>query len=108
VASGKRFERAELERSYGESFMRAMAKPATRGRHHNVLQHMAGYFRDELDSESRAELHRILDDYRGGLVPLIVPVTLIRHHVRARGVRYLSDQVYLAPHPKELMLRNHV
>jgi uncharacterized protein YbgA (DUF1722 family) len=41
-------------------------------------------------------------------VPLVVPLTLVKHHVRLRGVRYLADQVYLNPHPKELMLRNHV
>jgi uncharacterized protein YbgA (DUF1722 family) len=38
----------------------------------------------------------------------VVPITLIRHHVRAHQVAYLAAQVYLEPHPKELMLRNHV
>jgi uncharacterized protein YbgA (DUF1722 family) len=73
----------------------------------NVLQHMAGYF-DDLDSGSREELHQAIGDYRAGLVPLIVPITLMRHHVRRLQVKYLADQVYLEPHPKELMLRNHV
>lgn len=108
VARGKQLGRAELLEQYGVGFARAMAKPATRGRHFNVLQHMAGYFKDELDEESRAELHQALSDYRVGLVPLVVPLTLIRHHVRARNVEYLAGQIYLAPHPKELMLRNHV
>jgi len=49
-----------------------------------------------------------IEDYRKELVPLIVPVTLIRHHVRTHKVDYLADQIYLNPHPKELMLRNHV
>jgi len=49
-----------------------------------------------------------IDDHRKGLVPLIVPMTLIKHHVRRLGVEYLAGQIYLDPHPKELMLRNHV
>ena len=74
----------------------------------NALQHMAGYFKDTLDAASKAELHQAITDYRLGLLPLIVPITLIRHHVRTHGVSYLDGQTYLAPHPKELMLRNHV
>ena len=56
----------------------------------NVLQHMAGYFKDRLDAESKAELRAAIDDYRRELVPLIVPVTLLRHHVRACDVAYLA------------------
>ena len=108
VAARKQHGRAELRERYGLELMQGMARPATRGRHHNVLQHMAGYFKRDLGDESRAELHATLEDYRRGLVPLVVPVTLLRHHVRALGVAYLADQVYLAPHPRELMLRNHV
>ena len=88
--------------------MDALAVLATRGRHVNVLQHMAGYVHDGLDAASRDELRQAIADYRGGLVPLIVPITLIRHHVRRLDMRYLAGQVYLDPHPKELMLRNHV
>jgi len=108
VATGKKLARAQLREQYGRGFAEALAKPATRGRHMNVLQHMAGYFREQLDEPSRVELHQTLADYRAGLVPLIVPLTLVRHHVRRLGVVYLAGQVYLDPHPKELMLRNHV
>lgn len=69
---------------------------------------MVGYFKKTLDAASRAELLAAIEDYRLGLVPLVVPVTLLRHHVRVYDVQYLAGQVYLAPHPKELMLRNHV
>ena len=108
VAAGKKLTKNELAERYGAGLMEAMRHNASRGRHFNVLQHMAGYFRDELEPASRDELHQTLYDYRAGLVPLVVPMTLIRHHVRVREVAYLRDQVYLAPHPKELMLRNHV
>ena len=73
-----------------------------------VLQHMLGYFKKQLDGASRHELLAHIEDYRRGLVPLVVPLTLIRHYVRVLDVEYLRDQVYLNPHPKELRLRNHV
>ena len=88
--------------------MAALETIATPKRHANVLQHMAGYFKTLLDQPSRAELQDTIKDYHQGLVPLIVPITLIRHHVRQHSVAYLAGQIYLDPHPKELMLRNHV
>jgi uncharacterized protein YbgA (DUF1722 family)/uncharacterized protein YbbK (DUF523 family) len=108
VARAKATSREELPGQYGEIFMRAMAKPATPGKQTNVLQHMAGYFKDSLPEDEKAELHDAIRDYRRRLVPLVVPLTLIRHHVRKLGVTYLQGQTHLAPHPKELMLRNHV
>jgi uncharacterized protein YbgA (DUF1722 family) len=61
-----------------------------------------------LDEGDKAELQATIEDYRTGLVPLVVPITLLRHHVRHHGVAYLTGQTYLEPHPHELMLRNHV
>ena len=80
----------------------------TRRGHTNVLQHLAGFVSDALDRDDREELRDTIDRYRRGLLPLIVPVTLIRHHVRRQGTAYLQDQIYLEPHPYELMLLNHV
>jgi uncharacterized protein YbgA (DUF1722 family) len=61
-----------------------------------------------LDQVSRRELASVIEDYRQGLIPLIVPLTLIRHHARRLDVSYLLGQRYLDPELKELMLRNHV
>jgi uncharacterized protein YbgA (DUF1722 family)/uncharacterized protein YbbK (DUF523 family) len=108
VARVKEIPRDEVRARYGDLFMRAMARPATPGKQTNVLQHMAGYFKDSLPDDERTELHDAIRDYRKKLVPLVVPLTLIRHHVRKLGVAYLEGQTHLAPHPKELMLRNHV
>ena len=88
--------------------MAALTVVATPRRHANVLQHMAGYFKTFLDRGSKDELLQTIEDYRRELVPLIVPITLFRHYVRQHGVAYLAGQVYLDPHPRELMLRNHV
>ena len=70
--------------------------------------HMAGHLKKRLDPTSRKELADCIDEYRRGLLPLIVPITLLAHHVRVHGVAYLAGQIYLQPHPRELMLRNHV
>jgi uncharacterized protein YbgA (DUF1722 family) len=87
--------------------MDTLAVPPTPGRHANVLTHMAGHLKKQLDPASKQELIDCIDEYRRGLVPLIVPITLVRHHVRALDVEYLAGQTYLEPHPRELMLRNH-
>ena len=80
-----------------------------RARHTNVLMHMAGHLEKDAGRRTRSsELVECIDEYRRELVPLVVPLTLLRHHVRAHGVAYLAGQTYLEPHPRELMLRNHV
>jgi uncharacterized protein YbgA (DUF1722 family)/uncharacterized protein YbbK (DUF523 family) len=107
VARGKQVPRKELAADYQARFMNALARRATRGKQTNVLQHMAGYLKKEIDRVSRTELMETIGDYRRGLVPLIVPVTLLKHHVRLQDVEYLAAQSYLSPHPAELMLRNH-
>jgi uncharacterized protein YbgA (DUF1722 family) len=99
---------AELAREYGEGLFAGLRVKATTRKHTNVLQHMAGYLRQHLERRDRDELHGAIADYHQGLVPLIVPITLLRHYVGKFGVSYLQDQVYLDPHPKELMLLNHV
>jgi len=108
VARAKDLPHKTLSERYQDGFMVALEVIATPRRHANVLQHMLGYFKKTLDSESRVELAGVIEDYRRELVPLIVPITLFRHHVRRLGVAYLAEQVYLEPHPKELMLRNRV
>jgi uncharacterized protein YbgA (DUF1722 family)/uncharacterized protein YbbK (DUF523 family) len=108
VADGKALARPAFRAAYETQFMRTLQNLATPKKHANVLLHMIGHFRDRLDAASRRELIAAIDDYRRGWLPLVVPITLTAHHVRRLDVGYLADQIYLAPHPKELMLRNHV
>jgi uncharacterized protein YbgA (DUF1722 family)/uncharacterized protein YbbK (DUF523 family) len=108
VADSKSLPRAQVRERYETAFMRALKKIATPSRHSNVLQHMLGYLRGHIDDAERAELVQLIEDYRAGWVPLVVPLTLLRHHVRRFAIEYLEGQIYLEPHPKELMLRNHV
>lgn len=93
---------------YGEGFMQALAVRVSAKKQANVLEHMMGYFSELLSAPERAELVDLIRDYRRQLVPLIAPITLMRHYVRKYDIAYLHDQVYLSPSPKELVLRNHV
>ena len=74
----------------------------------DVLMHMMGHFRQFLTSDEQQELLEVIGRYGNRMIPLVVPVTLIRHYVRKYDVAYLKRQVFLNPHPVELMLRNHV
>ena len=108
VAAAARTPREALRSDYESQFMSTLRIPATTRRHTNVLMHMAGHLKKLLDPASKAELIATIDEYRRELVPLIVPLTLLRHHIRVYEVTYLSGQTYLEPHPRELMLRNRV
>jgi uncharacterized protein YbbK (DUF523 family)/uncharacterized protein YbgA (DUF1722 family) len=100
--------RAEFRDRYAREFMQALARRASRGRNANALQHAAGQLHEGLDAADRAELLLAIRDYRGGHLPLVVPMTLVRHHARRQALAQLLGQVYLEPDAKELMLRNHV
>jgi uncharacterized protein YbgA (DUF1722 family)/uncharacterized protein YbbK (DUF523 family) len=108
VAGSKAVGRRELRERYERLFMDTLTLMATTRKHANVLSHMAGHLKRLLDDGSKRELLHSIDEYRRGLVPLVVPLTLIRHHVRLHEVDYLAGQTYLDLHPRELMLRNHV
>lgn len=108
VADAKQLPREELRQAYQSRFMDGLKRIASPAKHTNVLQHILGFFKRDLDPASRAELFGHIEDYRQGRAPLVVPLTLIAHYVRVLDVKYLQDQVYLQPHPRELALRNHV
>lgn len=108
VAHANRYPPAELADRYGRLFMEALAVKATIKKHTDVLHHLVGHFIDRLAAPARRELLEVIGDYHRRLTPLIVPITLIRHYVNLLDIEYLKHQVYLNPHPKELMLRNHV
>lgn len=107
VAKGMGESIHETYLKYGELLMQAMKLKATPKKHTNVLFHMLGYFKKNLTSEDKKELLQIIQDYYHGYLPLIVPITLIKHYAKKFEQNYLLDQFYLNPHPIELKLRNH-
>jgi uncharacterized protein YbgA (DUF1722 family)/uncharacterized protein YbbK (DUF523 family) len=107
VARIKDLDRKEFLLKYESLFMKALKHTSTVKKNTNVLQHMAGYFRNELTPDEKKELQELIDLYRKEIIPLIVPVTLIRHYGCKFNEKYLTGQYYLEPNPLELKLRNH-
>lgn len=97
---------AELGPRYFSELMAALKKCATRGTHSNVLQHITGYLKQAISAEDKQEMVHVIGQYRLGIVPLVVPLTLLKHHFRQHPDPYIAQQVYLQPHPENLSLRN--
>ena len=108
VADAGRREPAHVAGEYLRTFMEGMRRRATRRRHANVLQHLAGYLKRRTDSGDRQALAALIDEYRTGAVPLVVPIRFLRHHFRRTPDRYAEMQHYLEPCPDALGLRNHL
>jgi len=108
VARAKDIPLKELYQQYQTILMEALQLKTTPKKNANVLQHMMGYFKEQLSSDEKQELLEVIEVYRKGYTPLIVSITLINHYVRKYDQPYLKQQVYLNPHPLELQLRNHV
>ena len=108
VAHAKSIKPSELKEKYGGLFMEALTSKSNPKKNTDVLLHMMGFFKKLLTKIEKEDILTSIEDYRNEILPLIVPVTLIRHQVKKYNVEYLRDQVYLNPHPKELMLLNHV
>jgi uncharacterized protein YbgA (DUF1722 family)/uncharacterized protein YbbK (DUF523 family) len=108
LAGGKDISTDELFDKYFSTLGPSLRKIATVKKNTNVLMHIMGYFKKELSSDEKSELREAISRYHEGLVPLLVPLTLLNHYVRKYKPLYLMHQIYLNPHPLELMLRNHV
>ena len=108
VAEAGKRDLAELGPEFIDALMGALRKPATRRSHTNVLQHLAGYLKRKLSPEERQRLAQLIDSYRLGHVPLVVPVTMLRHHFANHPNTYIDSQVFLEPYPEQLQLRNQI
>jgi len=107
VAEAKSISPQQLYPQYQALLMEALQLKTTVKKNINVLEHMMGYFKKQLSADEKQELLETFNQYREGYIPLIVPLTLIKHYVRKYDQPYLKQQVYLNPHPVELKLRNH-
>ena len=107
VAQAAAMRPRRLTEEYGAQFMAALRHPATRKRHANVLQHLMGYLKRHIDHDDKAELLEAIDAYRLGVLPLIAPQTLLRHHFRRFPHPYVEKQVYLYPDALEQQLRSN-
>lgn len=107
VAEGKGLPIRKVYTDYEQMLIEALWLKTTLKKNLNVLQHIMGYFKQQLTSDEKKELLEVLEQYRKEYLTLIVPVTLLNHYVRKYDQPYLKQQVYLNPHPLALKLRNH-
>jgi len=107
VADGRKTPIQTVYAQYENLLIETLRMKSTIKKNLNVLEHILGYFKNQLDPDEKQEMLEIFDRYRNAFVPLIVPVTLLNHYVRKSGEPYLKQQVYLNPHPIALKLRNH-
>lgn len=98
----------ELAEGYFSDLMTGLKKCATRGTHTNVLLHISGYLKQAISAEDKQEMQTLIGQYHQGVVPLVVPLTLLKHHFRQHPDRYIAQQAYLQPHPESLSLRNAI
>jgi uncharacterized protein YbgA (DUF1722 family)/uncharacterized protein YbbK (DUF523 family) len=108
VANVKKFKSEKFCSEYIKILMDGLHLIATVKKNTNVLLHTIGHFKKLLSTDEKHELLEIIENYRKGYIPLIVPVVLINHYVRKFDIQYLKRQYYLNPQATELMLRNHV
>jgi len=107
IAKPKQNKPEDLNAEYVNLLMECLRLVATVKKNTNVLQHIIGYFKNQLSSDDKKELLEVIENYHKGYIPLIVPIVLVKHYVRKFDEPYLGKQYYLNPHPLELMLRNH-
>jgi len=98
----------ELFSAYERELHTAMAMRTTKKKHMSVLRHAVDRLKENLDSRDRKEIALAIADFGHGLLPLIVPLMLLRFHIRKYEATCLAGQIYFDPHPRERMLRNHV
>ena len=99
---------SEILTQYCTLLMDTLKQRANARKHVNVLYHILGYFKREIDNGDKQEIVDTIELYRKGMVPLVVPISLLKHHLRRNPVAWINDQAYMNPYPQELMLRNNI
>lgn len=105
LLSGENSNAREVASLYLSGLMEALSVRATRKKNTNVLDHLSGYFKKDLSSVEKEELHRLISGYHDELYPLLAPLVLLRHYAVIYDNKYLQGQYYLNPDPLQLNCR---
>lgn len=108
VANRERHTLETLLGIYELGFKTAISRKSSIKKTRNVLEHLAGFFKNELSKSEKETLHTQIDDYASKIVPLIVPVSTLHLYAKKYNTEYLLDQTFLNPYPKNLSLRSHI
>lgn len=93
---------------YEDLYKSAISQKSSTGKTRNVLEHMAGFVKEFLDSAEKAMLHEQIEDYAHKIIPVIVPLSTLMLYASKYEVTYLLEQTFLNPYPKELALRSNI
>jgi len=106
VADAGNVPLATLASDFIKELMAALTHRATLRSHTNVLFHLSGYLKRSVSAQERQRLKELIEQYRLGQIPLVVPLTMLKHHFANNPNAYIDSQVFMAPYPDELKLRN--
>ena len=93
---------------YRALFCQAIAHKSSNKRTINVLQHMLGFFKQELETDDKAHILSLIEQYREKKIPLVTITELIRLFARKYDKRFLLRQKFLQPYPESLALRSNI
>lgn len=108
LASGKQDDVNAKANDFITTLMQGLSQPATRKKRSNVLQHIQGYLKQHISSDDKQELNHLINQYREGIVPLVVPITLLQHHFKTANMPYINQQVFMQPYPENITVRNQL
>ncbi len=108
VGNHEGLEFSEILRQYEILFKTAIAQKSSIGKNRNVLEHMAGFVKDKISPVEKEMLHEQIREYTNKIVPLIAPLSRLHMFAKAYDVKYLLNQKFLYPYPKELALRSDI
>ena len=108
IANAGEYEPRVLAEKLLSALMAGLSQLSNRGSQANTLQHLYGYLKNHISQDEKRELLTLIEDYRKSVIPLIVPMTLLKHHFSKTDIPYINAQVYLNPHPHQLGLRNSI
>ncbi len=108
LADAGKHDLETIAEEYFAALMTVLSTIASRKTHTNVLMHIQGYLKKKISSAEKQELVDIIERYRAAELPLIVPITLLKHHFNNHPDPYIAKQAYLQPYPEALSLRNTI
>jgi uncharacterized protein YbgA (DUF1722 family) len=93
----------ELLEDYDNQLSEAFSRAARYTSNINVLMHGMGYFSKDMSSDEKAFFLDSLERYRAGMIPLSVPLNILRSLIVRFQEDYLMQQTFFEPYPEALM-----
>jgi len=93
---------------YKEAFLQAIALKGNIKKTYNILFHIFGYFKKHISKEEKRYILEALEEYKNEIIPLIAVIKLLNLYTHTLDIKYLKEQKFLNPYPKDLALRSDI